>query len=101
MEECIICFEETDELDFVIFPCKHKTCIKCYPLILNERPYCPMCNSLLIVEHISLRIENVSLRIQQQRSIINRIYIEKCKCIMVFLFICILLIYIHNIYYKS
>lgn len=96
MEECIICFEETDELDFVIFPCKHKTCIKCYSLILNERPYCPMCNSLLIVEHISLNVEHNSLNVEN-RSIINRIYIEKCKCIMVFLFIiAILILYLNK-----
>lgn len=96
MEECIICFDETDKLDFVIFPCKHKACVKCYPLILNERPYCPMCNALLIVEHISLNVEHNSLRIHQP-SIIYRIYLEKCKCIMVFLFIiAILILYLNK-----
>ncbi len=99
MEECIICFEETEELDFIIFPCNHKTCAKCYPLILNERPHCPMCNASLILEHISLNIEQSALLIAQQ-SIINRIYIEKGKCILFFLFICLVFIYIHNINYK-
>jgi hypothetical protein len=101
MEECIICFDETEELDFVVFPCNHKTCVKCYPLILNERPHCPMCNASLIPDHVSLNIEQNSFRIQQQRNIINRIYIEKGKCILIFLFVCILFIYIHSIYYKS
>jgi hypothetical protein len=101
MEECIICFDETEYIDFVIFPCNHKTCSKCYPLILNERPNCPMCNASLRSEQISLNIENNNNSLViEHRSIIYRIYIEKGKCILVFLFICLLFIYIHNIIYK-
>jgi hypothetical protein len=46
MEECIICFDETDK--FIIFICNHKTCHKCYPLLMEQRPNCPLCNKLLL-----------------------------------------------------
>lgn len=37
MEECIICFEETE--NFMFFPCQHKVCRICFPKL--ER--CPLC----------------------------------------------------------
>ncbi len=46
MEECIVCFDETDK--FIIFICNHKTCEKCYPLIIEQRPNCPLCNKSLL-----------------------------------------------------
>jgi hypothetical protein len=46
MEECIICFDETDK--FIVFICNHKTCHKCYPLLMEQRPNCPLCNKLLL-----------------------------------------------------
>ena len=46
MEECIICFDETDK--FIVFICNHKTCYKCYPLLMEQRPNCPLCNKLLL-----------------------------------------------------
>jgi hypothetical protein len=46
MEECIICFDETDT--FIVFICKHKTCKKCYPIIMQTRPNCPLCNRDLV-----------------------------------------------------
>jgi len=39
MEECIICFEETN--DFIFYICAHKVCSKCYPRIKT----CPICNT--------------------------------------------------------
>lgn len=49
MEECIICFDETDQ--FIVFICKHKTCEKCYPLIMEQRPNCPLCNRSLLIDN--------------------------------------------------
>lgn len=46
MEECIICFDETDK--FIIFICNHKACERCYPLIMEQRPNCPLCNKSLL-----------------------------------------------------
>ena len=45
-EECIICFDETDK--FIIFICNHKACERCYPLIMEQRPNCPLCNKSLL-----------------------------------------------------
>ncbi len=39
LEECIICFEETD--NFTFFPCTHKVCPICFPKL--DR--CPLCQS--------------------------------------------------------
>ena len=98
MEECIICFEETEEQDFVIFPCRHKTCIKCYPLILNERPYCPLCNASLIIEHTSLIIEHTSLNIEHASLNIEHTSLEHQS-----IFICFLLLItaIFILYFKK
>jgi hypothetical protein len=40
MEECIICFEETNP--FVFFPCAHKVCQTCYKRMVR----CPICNTV-------------------------------------------------------
>ena len=41
IDECMICFSETDQ--FTIFNCKHKTCKDC-SIKINK---CPLCESLL------------------------------------------------------
>jgi len=46
MEECIICFEPTD--NFFIFTCTHKSCYKCAPLIINKNNTCPICETQII-----------------------------------------------------
>ena len=57
MEECIICFEETDH--FITFECcNHKTCAVCYPLIINNTGKCPICQREIIQitnEHYSIK----------------------------------------------
>lgn len=40
MEECFICFEETDH--FVEFECSHKVCTTCFPKLRS--PLCPICS---------------------------------------------------------
>ena len=41
MEECIICFDETDQFEFL--PCAHKLCIPCKGRLQQKR--CPVCNT--------------------------------------------------------
>ncbi len=41
MEECIICFHETDK--FTYFPCTHKVCSLCFPKLPNQ--LCPLCET--------------------------------------------------------
>jgi|LauGreDrversion4_2_1035121.scaffolds.fasta_scaffold371419_3 hypothetical protein len=39
MEECFICFEETDQ--FIFFECAHKVCTRCFPQLRSH--VCPIC----------------------------------------------------------
>jgi hypothetical protein len=55
MEECIICFEETN--NFVIFNCNHKVCINCYPKI-NQ---CPMCRNTIEIQQIENQIKKLTI----------------------------------------
>uniref|UniRef100_A0A6C0JJA5 RING-type domain-containing protein n=1 Tax=viral metagenome TaxID=1070528 RepID=A0A6C0JJA5_9ZZZZ len=50
MEECIICFEETKDFDFVMFKCNHKVCTKCFPLLIETTSRCPNCDIVLNIE---------------------------------------------------
>jgi hypothetical protein len=45
-EECIICFNETD--NFMIFTCKHKSCHKCLPRLLQYSNKCPICEKDIV-----------------------------------------------------
>jgi hypothetical protein len=50
LEECIICFEETKDFDFVMFKCHHKVCTKCYPILIETTSRCPNCDIELNIE---------------------------------------------------
>ena len=50
MEECIICFEETD--NFMIFTCKHKMCHTCLNKFLKYSTQCPICQHVIIQPYI-------------------------------------------------
>ena len=91
MEECIICFEETDQ--FITFECcNHKTCAVCYPLIINNTGKCPICQREII--HISnARLVETHLNIQRE---INYFY---CKMVCIAFMFTILIFYI--IKYKT
>ena len=60
MEECVICFEETNSDSFMFFECQHKVCNICYPIIVNGRAACPICNHIIRINHIILypRVES-------------------------------------------
>jgi len=53
MEECIICFHETDE--FAYFPCTHKICETCFPKMPTQ--LCPICETSWYEAKITERIE--------------------------------------------
>ena len=40
MEECLVCFDETNQ--FQLFACGHKVCVYCYPRLRSNK--CPVCN---------------------------------------------------------
>ena len=60
MEECIICFEETNQ--FVFFPCAHKVCAQCHKQISR----CPLCNYDLEHQCIRTNIQIQLVRTQPQ-----------------------------------
>jgi hypothetical protein len=86
MEECIICFDKTDK--FIVFMCKHKTCEKCYPLIMEQRPNCPLCNHSLL-PHTAIQIGVIE---PQQTCLAN----NKCNLCFYFILIVILIFFIEN-----
>ena len=77
MEECIICFDETDQ--FIVFICKHKTCEKCYPLIIEQRPNCPLCNTSLLSDN-QTRVTPII----RERQIQPRVTCNLCVLLFVF-----------------
>ncbi len=40
MEECLVCFDETNQ--FQLFTCGHKVCVYCYPRLRSTK--CPVCS---------------------------------------------------------
>jgi hypothetical protein len=53
MEECFICFEETDH--FVEFECSHKVCTTCFPKLRS--PLCPICSRAIKppeIQHVNV-----------------------------------------------
>jgi hypothetical protein len=83
MEECIVCFDETDE--FIFYTCTHKLCINCYRR-LNNCPLCQANKPLEIVIHTS---SNTVTSIFTTYIII--------KCIGIFFLIATVFIYLYNI----
>jgi hypothetical protein len=47
MEECMICLEEKE--NFIVFSCKHKTCVECFPLLLMYSTPCPVCEQPITI----------------------------------------------------
>ena len=85
LEECIICFEETKKNNFVMFECKHKVCVNCYPILIETISRCPNCDIQLNI-HPKV-ICKCELCIYTNRSI----------CIVIIIIICII-IYNSNIH---
>ena len=73
MEECLICFEEKKEEQFIFFPCQHKICNDCFPMFIMYSALCPLCNTSIIVPEITPQIQ---IQIQRQR---HSVKFEMCK----------------------
>jgi hypothetical protein len=84
MEECIICFDETNE--FIFYSCTHKVCAKCYPKITN----CPMCNTPRELQ-IVVPTQNTATNVPEIHTTYNII-----RCIGSFLIITIFALYFYN-----
>ena len=68
MEECIICFEETDQ--FIKFNCcDHKTCSICYPLIIEYTNKCTICQRDIIIYNHQPQFLNLYNQIQRDITI--------------------------------
>ena len=39
----MICLEEKEPTQFIVFSCKHKTCNECFPLLIMYSTPCPVC----------------------------------------------------------
>ena len=48
MEECFVCFEETNK--FITFECGHKMCETCFPKLRSS--FCPICNEIIKVYRV-------------------------------------------------
>lgn len=95
MEECIICFEETKDFDFVMFNCNHKVCTKCYPILIETTSRCPNCD---IVLNRPSNVEIQEHRINYCTINESTIYKYKNKCVWgVIILIIFIIIYNHNI----
>ena len=86
MEECIICFDETDK--FIIFICNHKACEKCYPLIIEQRPNCPLCNKSLLNDSQMIPF-TVDTPFTRDSQIIRDIQIDSGPISNLLIFVCI------------
>ena len=66
IEECIICYNEYDIVDGIIFNCKHMLCLSCYQNILNNTSNitCPMCRQSLEISNTN---ELNNILIQEQK----------------------------------
>lgn len=49
MEECLVCLEEQENEQFVVFECKHKICQHCLPIAMMYSTVCPVCEHPITV----------------------------------------------------
>ena len=85
MEECIICFHETDE--FAYFPCTHKVCETCLPNLPTQ--LCPVCDTSWYEAKITEPIEPTHelMRIEriERNEDISFIVLIQSGCCMLFI----------------
>lgn len=83
MEECLVCLEEQENNQFVVFECKHKICQTCLPIAMMYSTTCPVC------EHPITLIQPQQIQLQLQQTMF-----ELCKilcCIVVIIGCCLYL----------
>ena len=65
----MVCLEEKESDQFIVFSCKHKTCNDCFPLLLMFSAPCPICEQPI----------NVPKQTQTQKQTNEPNSIEYCK----------------------
>jgi len=93
MEECMICFDEKET--FIFFPCNHKVCHVCFPLLVSYTNKCPLCNA--IIEPLNELDSSFQLIVQPE--IVPTLYIRclnSCR-IYCMIFMCVsIIVYIFS-----
>jgi hypothetical protein len=84
MEECMICLEEKEATQFIVFSCKHKTCNECFHLLVMYSTPCPICEQPII------------MYIPKQKRIITSNCIEYCKIVSGVTVVSVFIFYIVN-----
>ena len=79
-EECIICFEETE--DFMFFPCQHKVCPVCFPKLHQ----CPLCQTI-----------SKNRTVRSERRDIPPDYCQICCSIVIIMMFCIWCLHLVNL----
>jgi hypothetical protein len=65
-EECIICYYNKPQIEYVVFDCKHKVCVQCYSFI-DKCPIClkPFDNQDIVIKPIYIPRERVEIMYQE------------------------------------
>jgi hypothetical protein len=87
MEECMICFDEKET--FIFFPCNHKVCHVCFPLLVSYTNKCPLCNA--IIEPLNELDSSFQLIVQHENSIPTVACLDSCR-IYCMIFVCVSII---------
>jgi hypothetical protein len=51
VNECVICWENIEQVNNCVTPCGHSFCFKCLMLALTRNPSCPCCRTSLIEQN--------------------------------------------------
>ena len=62
--QCMICYEDTDEINWIVFDCKHQICIECLQKLYKNRGkksiLCPFCRNVIEKPINTKEIHNMS-----------------------------------------
>jgi hypothetical protein len=103
MEECIICFEEKEEHDFILFSCSHKTCVTCFHTLMNmSTPTpCPLCQQPITIYMSKDMMYQVIPVFTPRQNVPQENNLECCRiigCIFIFaIFLFVIVNYSYNI----
>ena len=84
MEECIICYEETE--DFTFFSCGHKACNACFPK-LHQCPFCQPDTKIQIIP------QRVQLHHQSRED-----YCKLCCSVIIIMMFCVWCLHIVDLF---
>lgn len=62
--QCMICYEDIDEINWIVFDCKHQMCIECLQKLYKNRGkksiLCPFCRNVIEKPIKTQEIQNIS-----------------------------------------